>query len=265
MSDYFAAPCVDLQSQDILIYENIINNTSVNEHLTNEGSASAKYISRTIELAEGLDAEDIKVYLQAYKPSGTDVEVYAKILNAEDPEDFDDKNWSLLQRTGVNKDKISSGVDREDVIEYDFEFVDTPASTLLTGKAIMTSGSTTVTGDSTTYTSDLSVGDKIKVVQLNDQTDYFLTTVTAIASDTSMTVADAASFSTFGSTISKVDSTHINQAFRDPDQGFEVVYFNSANQKFIGYKYLALKIVMKSESTALTPYVQDYRAIAVSL
>jgi len=35
--------------------------------------------------------------------------------------------------------------------------------------------------------------------------------------------------------------------------------------KYIGYKYLAIKIVLTATSTALNPYIQDYRAIAVSL
>ena len=265
-SDYYNAPSVDLQSSEILIYENLINNDTTNEHKTNEGSAQAKYISRTIELAEGLDAEDIKIYLTAYKPANTDVQVYAKVLNSEDSQPFDNKDWSLLQRTGLNKDKISSGVDREDVIEYDFEFADTPSTTVLDGSAIITgSANTTITGDGTTYDSDLAVGDKVKIVNLDDQTDYLISTVTEIASATSMTIADPAGFETLGSVISKVDATHNSQVFRDPEQEFEAVYYNSDNQKFIGYKYLAIKIVMTADSTSFNPYIQDYRAIAVSL
>ena len=57
-------------------------------------------------------------------------------------------------------------------------------------------------------------------------------------------------FASFGTVIAKVNLSHINQAFRDPDQEFEVVYYNSSNQKFIGYKYLAIKIVMTADSTA---------------
>ena len=264
--DRFTSPSVDLQAQEILVYENLINNDRTNEHKTNEGLAQSKYVSRTIELGEGLDAEDIRIFLNAYKPANTDIHVYAKLLNAEDSDSFEDKDWSLLQRTGINKDKISSGVDREDVIEYDFEFVDTPDTTVLDGKAIIANiGDTTVTGQGTTYNTDLSVGDRVKIVNLDNQTDYTITTVTAVGSDTSITVADAMTFASFGTVIAKVNLSHINQAFRDPDQEFEVVYYNSSNQKFIGYKYLAIKIVMTADSTALNPYIQDYRAIAVSL
>ena len=37
-----------------------------------------------VTLADGLDAEDIKVYVNAYKPANTDIKVYAKILNETD-------------------------------------------------------------------------------------------------------------------------------------------------------------------------------------
>ena len=218
-------------------------------------------------MAEGLDAEDIKIFLSAYKPANTDVHVYAKILNSEDAQSFDEKDWSLLQRTGVNKNKISSGVDRQDVIEYNFELVDTPETTVIAGKAIIDGNSnTTITGEGTSYT-DLAVGDRVKIMNLDDDVnpDYTISTVTAITSDTEITIADQAGFSSLGAVISKVDSTDLNQAFRDPRQEYEVVYYNSDNQKFVGYKYLAIKIVMTSDSTAISPYIQDYRAIAVSL
>ena len=265
--------CVDLQSQELFIYENIINNDSTDEHLGDAGSASCKYVSRRVELAEGLDAEDIKVFVNAYKPANTDIEVYAKVLAAEDPQDFDDKHWSKLQRVGLNKDKISSTKNRLDVVEYEFEFADAPDSTEVTGKAIVDQiGNTTITGSGTTYSSDFSAGDRVVIVNtsLDDQTDYFISTVTDVASDTEMTVADGATFATDGSVVRKVDSSHLNQVFRDPNIGastdrFISTYYDSDNVKYTGYKILAIKIVMKADSTSFNPYLQDYRAIAVSL
>ena len=135
------------------------------------------------------------------------------------------------------------------------------------GKVILTSGSKTITGSGTTLQTDYAVGDLIKITNSSDIDDYFITTVTERASETSITVADAATFTSIGSKHSKVDTTHLNQVFRDPGAAtnFEATYYNSSNVKFVGYKYLAIKIVMLADSTALSPYVQDYRAIAVSL
>ena len=72
--------------------EFIINNTTTNEYGAS-GSADAKYISRTVTLADGLDAEDLKIFVNAWKPAGTDVKVFAKVLNQADGTSFTDANW----------------------------------------------------------------------------------------------------------------------------------------------------------------------------
>ena len=67
--------------------------------------------------------EDIKVFVNAYKPANTDIKVYAKILNEADDVEIRDRHWSELQRT-QNNDAVSQKGNREDVIEYGFEFKD---------------------------------------------------------------------------------------------------------------------------------------------
>ena len=223
------------------------------------------------------------MFVNAYKPANTDIEVFAKVLSADDPQAFEDKHWSKLQRIGLNKDKSSSNKNRLDVIEYEFEFADAPDSTEKSGTAIIdVVGNTAITGSGTNFQGsnngvgttdgDFKVGDKVIVVNtsLDDQTDYFISTVTSITSNTRMDVADGATFSTDGSIVKRVDDTHVSQVFRDPNIGassdrFIATYYDSDNAKYTGYKILAIKIVMKADSTALNPYLQDYRAIAVSL
>ena len=261
------APSIDLQSQALTVYENIINNNTTNEHLAS-GSAAAKYISRTITLAEGLDAEDIKVFVNAWRPAGTDVKVFAKILNAADNDAFDTKAWSELVSTGANKSRYSSSEDRNDITEYTYNFKATPSVTEKAGRAVPTSGSTTVTGSGTDFQTDFNNGDLIKIINTSDQTDYVITTVVGEpASATSMTVADAMPFTLVGASYGKVDAEDINTAFQDPNAPveFQVTYYNSDNEKFVGYKQMAIKIVMTSGSTNVAPRVNDYRALAVSL
>jgi hypothetical protein len=66
------------------------------EERNSGGPIRAKYISRRVSLKDGFDASDLKVVLNAYKPLGTDVHVYYKIRNADDPEDFDLKSYTLM-------------------------------------------------------------------------------------------------------------------------------------------------------------------------
>ena len=60
------------------------------------GNADARYITRKITLADGFDSGDLRVYLTAYKPAGSSIFVYYKLLSQSDPEEFDDKNYQLM-------------------------------------------------------------------------------------------------------------------------------------------------------------------------
>ena len=74
-----------------------------------------------VEPADGQDAADMIVYLIAFKPSGTDIKVYARVIHAEDGDAFDDKDYTLLRQvTAANT--VSSGFDGTDVKEYEYTF-----------------------------------------------------------------------------------------------------------------------------------------------
>ena len=262
----FTAPMVDLQSQSLLIYENVINNDTTNEHLSEKGSASSKYVSRIVTLAEGLDAEDIKVFVNAYRPANTDIKVYAKILNEADSLTIADTNWSQLQAT-QNKDTFSSEKERRDIVEYGFEFADTLETTAVDTVATTNSEITTVVFSSNVFSS-FANNDMIKLTDSNANTDYQISKVVTMQSNgTHMTLDANGLVNSSSIAVSKVNTDQINRAFRDPQAptAFQATYYNTNNEKFVGYKRLALKIVMTSESTAKAPVLQDFRAIAVSL
>jgi hypothetical protein len=79
-----------------------------------------KYISVPITLAEGQDAEDLIVMLTAYKPPGTDVKVWVKILNGEDSQAFDYLPWIEMETTEVQRYSSISNIN--DFIEYTYRF-----------------------------------------------------------------------------------------------------------------------------------------------
>ena len=88
------SPVIDLRKCSLICVSNYVNNDSTDE-TTNEGDASSKYISRRVVLDK--QAEDLKVYLSNYIPTGTDVKVYGKFLNESDYYTFDDINWIQLE------------------------------------------------------------------------------------------------------------------------------------------------------------------------
>ena len=81
------------------------------------GPADARYITRVVTLAEGFDAGDIRAYITAYKPLGTEIYVYYKVKNLADPDPFESKPWTLMSQktpSSLFSDDIS------DYIEYEY-------------------------------------------------------------------------------------------------------------------------------------------------
>ena len=123
------SPVIDIGSaRSVTLVHNIINNSNAGEHLNN-GPAAARYITKKIVLADGQEAEDLKVVLTAYKPAGTNVDVYARIQNPEDGDDFGDKHYSLMTQT-TTSNTSSSIVDTEDFKEFEYTMPSVNASSL---------------------------------------------------------------------------------------------------------------------------------------
>lgn len=91
------SPFIDHQISTVDIYEHLINNDITDENTNVAGAASSKYISRTVELADGLDADDLKIWLTAYRPPGSEITVYGKFKNSADSTEFDQIPWTKLQ------------------------------------------------------------------------------------------------------------------------------------------------------------------------
>jgi len=66
----------------------------------NGGVADAKYITRKVTLADGFDAGDLRVMFNAYKPRNTELEVYYKVLSADDADIFENKKWTKMTVIG---------------------------------------------------------------------------------------------------------------------------------------------------------------------
>ena len=78
-----------------------------------------KYISQTVTLEDGQDAEDIKVVLTAYRPPNTDVKVWVKFLNAEDGETMAQKSWIELEK--LDDTVYSSLANMNDFIVFNYK------------------------------------------------------------------------------------------------------------------------------------------------
>jgi len=82
---------------------------SSGEDQASGGPARARYITRKVTLADGLDAGDFRLSFTAYKPASANIHVYYKILSADDPDVFDSKNYKLMTLiSGTNSKSITA-------------------------------------------------------------------------------------------------------------------------------------------------------------
>ncbi len=68
------------------------------------GNMVAKYITREIVLEDGFEAGDLRVFMDAIRPTATDIQVYYKVLSPDDPQRLADKSW---RRMSIVKDIYS--------------------------------------------------------------------------------------------------------------------------------------------------------------
>lgn len=118
-----SSPVFDYDISTVRCFEYIINNDATDEE-NHIGEAEARYVSKVVELAEGLDSQDLNLWLTAYKPQGSDIKVYGKFKSETDATDIKDVVWTELRRLDASN-FYSSSANREDYRELRFEM---PAS-----------------------------------------------------------------------------------------------------------------------------------------
>jgi hypothetical protein len=124
-----ASPAIDLDRITLYHTHNQISTEAEvgtsEEYVKNGGNSEARYITRIVTLADGQDAEDLRVYLTAYKPAGSNIFVYYKVLAAEDNDNMEDVRWIPMQ---LNEDqgftaatRYSSSENKDDFIELTYD------------------------------------------------------------------------------------------------------------------------------------------------
>jgi len=134
------------------------------------GPATAKYVTKKVILDPGYDAGDMNVYLTAYRPVNTDINVYYKILNRNDTQNFDDGTWQLM--TKINSSGSTYSATRSDLYEFSFA-----PGTSGTSQGYVSYTST----NNQTYTSFSQFAIKVVLTSTDSTYTPFLTDIRAIA------------------------------------------------------------------------------------
>jgi len=155
-----ASPAIDVNRISIVATHNLISSNaeigSSEDWVKFGGNSKMRYITRRVTLADGQDAEDLRVYLAAYIPPGSDVKVYSKILSQDDNDTFADARWIPMSRDTSQgftlTNAYSSTVNKNDYIELTYTMPDFACPSVgysildTSGRAINQYGANTTTG-----------------------------------------------------------------------------------------------------------------------
>ena len=113
------SPVIDTKRNSVITVENIINNVTTAETNAEGGDATAKYITRRVNLKDGFDATDLSVFMTANRQAGTGISVYYKVLSPYDENTFGSRPWVLMSET-TNTNTVSASDDDNQYLELEF-------------------------------------------------------------------------------------------------------------------------------------------------
>jgi len=266
----FSVPYLKTNELDFFFYQNDISNTitatrggiaNYDTEVDRNGLAKSKYISKKISFGEGKYAEDVVVYLAGYRPSGTQIKVYAKLHNAADKDAFDDKAWTPLELKN-NTDRFSTE-DPKDLWEYTYGLPQYPEiSAGLSGNFLTSTGSNSI---STTadQSSVLSTGDLIRVYYILTPENNEVFPVSS-ANSTAITLFKGVSNTNIIGDVGVDKLKYKNVAWNNIANDNVARYVTSSYTEFDTYNTMQIKVVLLSENTHVVPKVEQIQVIGVS-
>ena len=100
---YIASPTITLNASGGVTATALYNG----EDRALGGNSNIRYITKRLQLTPGFEAGDLRVYMDAYRPPGSDILVYYKLLSDSDSANFEDNNWVLMTEGSATTNFIS--------------------------------------------------------------------------------------------------------------------------------------------------------------
>lgn len=265
-SKYISSAIPDMQLDCYVVSHTTANTTLVSgydKEIDGNSLILGRHIEKKITFESEHFAEDVRVYLSAYRPVGTDVKLYARVHNSQDPDSFDDKSWTPLQyktRAGT----FSSTADDTDIIEYELGLPQYSAANTILGGTFTTTLNSAVLNANGVNPSTIPAGTLVKVCSELFPDNHWVGVV-ASANSTAITLSKPITTSNVVGSGFKVETLkYKNIAFNNINNSNISRYYNSAMGEFDTYDSLQIKIVFTSDSTYLVPYVDQIQVIGVS-
>ena len=103
-----STPLLDIESATLNLYR---------YRISEDSDTTSNYVTKTVHLSDGFEANDFRLWTTAYRPVGTDINIYIRLKNADDSTDIRLNPWIQLEmEEGVGK--FSSITNRDNFYEY---------------------------------------------------------------------------------------------------------------------------------------------------
>lgn len=274
----FCAPVIDKDNIDIYTIQNRISNTytsvdangvTIDTEVAGNGLAASRHISTKVTFANNRFAEDIRVFVTAYRPANTELRVYARVHNSADPESFDDKAWTPLVYV-ENANKFSSRENENDFIEYELglpNYHATAANSSWNGTlpgvytTQLSNNIIAATNDPTTYVAN---NDLIKIYNPLIPEDYVIAVANTVSA-TNIVLGTPISNNNLVGTGFVVDKmTYKNVVFNNITNDNVARYYSSTLVEYDKFDSMQIKIVMLADTTYKVPKIDQIQVIGVS-
>ena len=168
-SGYLAPPTITISDPSTRSGNTDATVSVVSEYSPAGGNAVARYVTKKNTLSTTNDSQDLRVYLTAYRPAGTNIYVFYRIQNRNDNQTFENGAWQLM--TYVNNSGGFS-TNRGNTIEFE-------AAPGINGVANNQLTYTSTTG--TTYTSFNQFAIKVVLTTADNTTVPYLSDIRVLA------------------------------------------------------------------------------------
>lgn len=287
----YTAPFIDCEDLDLVVKKHQVNSTTKENRLytstanssysytitdfdtetENNGLATSKYISKRVTFGAGIYAEDLKIFLTAYRPAGSEIRVYAKLHNNADVDAFVTKSWTLLELE-QNVDKYSNQNDVRDLIEYSYSLPDYPEILSSHGESNLAEYGNTIITTPSSLVASIQENDVIKIYKPEfPDTNHQVYTVSS-SNTTTITLSQAIRNTNIVNGVGQPAVAvgiqklkYKTSAFNNFGNDNVSRYYTTSKTEFDNFNTMQIKIVLLSDASNKNPRVETIQAIGVSV
>lgn len=226
---------------------------------------SSRYISKTVVLNQGQDAEDLITYLTAYRPQGTNFIVYSRVLGSSDKTNFNSRPWGIMPESNTSVSLQSSLVNTTDYIELQYGFPE--SIQIFSQGANCTANSVILNMPISQTNQNLNVGDFVYVHD-NSSSAFNVRRIQSIATGntSSVNLTSNLSITSSNAAIGIIPGLlNSYTPFKYDGNNGVVRYIDVNDNVYDSFINFAMKIVFLSNNPAIVPKLTDMRCIALQV